>query len=301
MQKNTIDTMAKYYLITTTVYYCILCIFIGHPLWIFSVFVKNFILDLTNETPRMLSSMFHTIYVSNYELVGQRRFLVNNFNNAVLAGIPAAFQFVCIDTFISKKIEKKDFGTKCCSFLSAYVLQAVIAVSWSGSVTWDIFSKFVVSNLISVLFSAVMLIMAGYLVYNLFILRNENLYELICIIIVIIVNVLMTPVYALFTEIFKIVILILLYGLSITLISMVLNWMNLAVLVHVFAIFYPFCFIWMNRKLSKISGFLSGILMNRLIQDANPGYQKSFLGELFCVFLALFSIICCFWLQIRMK
>lgn len=137
--------------------------------------------------------------------------------------------------------------------------------------------------------------MVGYVVYHLVVLGNEDIHELIS---VNVVNVLMTPIYAIFIEMIKAMLLMGLFCMTFMIAENVVIQMNLTALVKAFTILAPVYFILLNRGLSKISALLSEISMNHLIQDANPEYRKTFLGELLCLFLALLSIACCFWLQI---
>lgn len=104
------------YLFVIAAIYFAVCLILGKPEWIISVFTQNFASDLKGELPRMMATLYFDKIQSVLPMTDTYNLLMDQLVQSITAELPAAFLFSSIDSFIISKIKMKNFKEKLAFF-----------------------------------------------------------------------------------------------------------------------------------------------------------------------------------------
>lgn len=290
-QKTHVCHGAWIYLIVVVILYFGICLTLGRPGWILSVFLQNTVSDLTGETPRMMVASYFDRLQFLPMATEEYAQLTQQWDQAIMSELPMAFLFSCIDSFIISRLKLERFTEKVVCFAAAYFLQALIVISCVEPIEWGD----AITNSTSLITSIWILGGVIYFIYEGIIKdgssKNFDFSETLNKI----VNVMMNLVYVIFKEAIKIIFLVSVFSLSLQLINMGLTRIGLG---HILdgdslpvIILSTTVYILLNRGLNSMTDMLSEFFLRIITHDTDPAYRRTFPGEIFCFVSSMIIVV----------
>ncbi len=213
--------------------------------------------------------------------------------------MPEMLEFFFIDAIVRKVVKIKNKATAITLFFASYILQAMIAVSWTEPVTWDLFEEKIFESMIQIITVTWMLGGIFYFLIHGIVTSERGVEFDFEAIINKIANVPMQFVISLFEQAMKLSFVSMFFGIACTGIGIVNESLSLKVINPVLLMAAPFFYLILTHCLDRIGDFSVKFIEKMAREDDYIKYRETFAGDLLCFTIALFMLGGCIWLQIR--
>ncbi len=277
-----------------------MCIIMGHPSWIVTVFTESTVGDYINEIPQLVLDYFdysmNNMATSDVEVVREKLDVIAY---AIAANIPMVVQFGFIDNFVTTYIKADNRKQKGCIFIAQCFIQALIALSWtepvdfaafsqgSGPIICILISMWVVSFLVPILktiFTKTIYTGEG---FDLNIDKN--------------LSVPFSVVIGFFQEFIKAIISFSIFTTAISMVYITTIFTKQELIVKFLNIIAPILYIFCYRALSKPINYITSFLIYIFLKKEKINYQKTAFSDVFGCIFAVGMMVTCFVMYFKLR
>lgn len=282
------------YLLLVSVVFVLMCIAIGHPTWIFKIFIESSFSDATNDTARMLTTSYVYTLLENFPIGEETQNFqdaVNAVGAVIYANVPTAMLFSIVDSFVMRRtdVDGKQDDTIC--FFAGYMLQALIALAFTTPVT----CMMAINKIMGAVINIVILTVILPVIYCLFI-SHKNFMGMLN---AGVDGVCMSLVFVFAGETGKMLIVSVIFGVITYPLYVAVSWTGIGILMSIFTVVVSLLFVFIYRKIGKPMEELvdKGVAAIR----NRRGDMMAAVGEWFWFVACIAVIICGFRLYFKMN